>query len=252
MCLSLWGLVPNREIPQVIRRILTTQQAFPKSAILTLMLSALSGSRGLTSRDPAVGLPTTEQNERQGEKEESTDEKSHHQYKVCPAEPLLHWAAAVILCCVITWCISFGCLTISQVPLRCVATVISILPLLLVPALLQLALLQPRGKEPPGATTGLRTAFLSLSGQLLDISGAVADWVDGRLIVPLLLGGLCVAIVLVFVPPLGGTLVRCMAVTVQLRWFFWSRAFDICNLTGFWKTDDISLKISTQHTRSLN
>lgn len=61
MCHSLWGLFPNQEIPQVIRRLLTTQQAFPKSAILTLMLSALSGSRGLTSRDPAVGLPITEQ-----------------------------------------------------------------------------------------------------------------------------------------------------------------------------------------------
>lgn len=55
MCL--WLRVPNQEIPRVIRRLLTTQQAFPKSAILTLMLSALSGSRGLTSRDPAVGLP---------------------------------------------------------------------------------------------------------------------------------------------------------------------------------------------------
>lgn len=41
--------------------LLTTQQAFPKSAILTLIFSALTGSRGLTSRDPAVNLSTTEQ-----------------------------------------------------------------------------------------------------------------------------------------------------------------------------------------------
>lgn len=119
--------------------------------------------------------------------------------------------------------------------LRRVATVVSVLPLLLVNALLQLSLLQPRGKEPSGATTAVSTAFLRLSMQFLDISRAVADWVNGRLVVPLLLAGLCVAIVpLVFVPPLGGTLVHCyMAVTVHLRWVFCSCAFDICNLTAF-------------------
>lgn len=50
----------NQEIPEVISRLLTTQQAFPKSAILTLILSAFIGSRGLTSRDPAVSLPTVD------------------------------------------------------------------------------------------------------------------------------------------------------------------------------------------------
>lgn len=55
----------NQEIPQVISRRLTTQQAFPKSAILTLILSELSGSRGLTNRDPAASLPKTKPGGRQ-------------------------------------------------------------------------------------------------------------------------------------------------------------------------------------------
>lgn len=35
---------------------LTTQHALPKSAILTLILSEFSGSKGLTRRLPAVSL----------------------------------------------------------------------------------------------------------------------------------------------------------------------------------------------------
>lgn len=53
----LYRFISYEEIPLVISRLLTTQQAFPKSAILTLILSALSGSSGLTNRDPAVSLP---------------------------------------------------------------------------------------------------------------------------------------------------------------------------------------------------
>lgn len=132
----------------------------------------------------------------------------------------------------VTWCISFGWLTISQRILRCVPTVISILPLSLVNAVLQLSLLQLGGKESPIAATPACSAFLCIVVQLLHISRAVAGWVN-RLAVPLLLAGLCVAIVLVFVPPLGGPLVRCyMAVTVHFRWFFWSCAFDTCVLTA--------------------
>ena len=63
------GSGPNQEIPKIISRTLTTQQAFPKSAILTLIWSALSGSRGLTSRDPAVSLPTSEKRERESDRE---------------------------------------------------------------------------------------------------------------------------------------------------------------------------------------
>lgn len=224
MCHSLWGLFPNQEIPQVIRRLLTTQQAFPKSAILTLMLSALSGSRGLTSRDPAVGLPI-----RAGERQRANKRGAEWSVPIPPCSAIIVWFSGRSL---VTWCISFGWLTIQRI-LRCVPTVVSILPLSLVHAVLQLSLLHLGGKESPIAATPACTAFLCIVVPLVHISSAVAGWVNRRLIVPLLLAGLCVAIVLVFVPPLGGPLVRCyMAVTVHLRWFFWSCAFDPCVLTA--------------------
>lgn len=58
------GSIPNQETLRSLA-VLTTQQAFPKSAILTLILSELSGSRGLTSRAPAVSLPTAEPREKE-------------------------------------------------------------------------------------------------------------------------------------------------------------------------------------------
>ena len=89
------GFIPNQEIPQVISRLLTTQQAFPKSAILTLILSELSGSRGLTSRDPAVSLPISEA-ERETKRQEWTknlikEEPNDQYFEVHTAEPILNF-----------------------------------------------------------------------------------------------------------------------------------------------------------------
>ncbi|KAG7220729.1 hypothetical protein INR49_017843 [Caranx melampygus] len=102
-------------------------------------------------------------------------------------------------------------------------------------ASLQLSFLQPSRKVSFSNSTATSTPAFSLSVQLIEPGSVhtIGDGLDRRFVALFLLTGtffqgLCIAIMLVFIPPLGLSLFHLyMAITVHLRQHLWSHPLEI-------------------------